>query len=558
MKDFLRKKKKTLNSESSLNVKDICAFWDIPLREAQLLGKCSSYEEAGKKLLMSGTISEENYLRKISTLYNIPFVLLNEDQLKSPPELNIDPQIMRAKKFVIFGEENGALQLAVADPTDFYSVEYVFRKTNKKVKLFISTEERIESALNRLYGKEQTEQEYTSSNELDNVEALIDMASEAPIIRLVNMLISRAVENNASDIHIEPFENEVKVRYRIDGVLREVESLSKHILPAVVSRVKIMARLDIANRRVPQDGRIKTKVGGREIDIRVATLPTIYGEQVVMRLLDKEKEEWDVHKIGFSEKDKQKFLNLISVSHGIILVTGPTGSGKTTTLYSALKILNRPEVKIITIEDPVEYVIPGIVQIQVNPQAGLTFASGLRSIVRQDPDIIMVGEIRDKETADIAIHAALTGHLVLSTLHTNDAASAATRLIDMGVENFLVASSLIGIVAQRLVRTICPKCKDKIEIPTEVSKKFGLNGIVYKGKGCSFCKGSGYFGRTAIYEILIVDEEIRKAILSSADSETIKKIAKNQGMKTLIENGIEKVKEGITTLEEVMRVAHRV
>ncbi len=554
---IFKRKKTQKETPSPLDIQQICNFWGIPVEEAKPLGKCYSLEEAGKKLLMTGAISEETYLAGISNLHGIPYALLEEEEI-SPVSLQIDPYILRSKKFVPFRETDGEIHVATANPRDLYALEYLYRVTGKKLSLFVSTEERVESAINKLFGKQKQETDTDLEIDDSNIETLIDLASEAPVIRLVNMIISRAVENNASDIHIEPFEKEVKVRYRIDGVLREVDSLPKKLLPAVTSRIKIMARLDIANRRTPQDGRTKIKVGGREVDIRVATLPTIYGEQVVMRLLDKEKSEWDVDRIGLSPEEKDLFLNLISASHGMILVTGPTGSGKTTTLYSALKVLNKEEVKIITIEDPVEYVIPGIIQIQVNPQAGLTFASGLRSIVRQDPDIIMVGEIRDKETADIAIHAALTGHLVLSTLHTNDAPSAITRLTDMGIDSFLVASSVIGIVAQRLVRVICPNCREEVTLPEDVKKRFNFSGPAFRGKGCEICKYSGYTGRTAIYEILIVDDDIRKAVTSSADSESIKKIAVSKGMKTLMESGLEKVRKGITTLEEVMRVAYRV
>ena len=554
---LFKRKKAEKETIAPLDVQQICSFWKIPAEEVKPLGKCYSLEEAGKKLLMTGAISEESYLSGISKLYEMPYTLLEDGDI-SPISLEVDTYILRSKKFVPFRETDEEVHVATANPQDLYALEYLYRITKKKLVLFVSTEERVESAINKLFGKQK--QETDSDLEIDdsNIETLIDLASEAPVIRLVNMIISRAVESNASDIHIEPFEKEVKVRYRIDGVLREVDTLPKKLLPAVTSRIKIMARLDIANRRTPQDGRTKIKVGGREVDIRVATLPTIYGEQVVMRLLDKEKSEWDVDKIGLSPEEKELFLNLISASHGMILVTGPTGSGKTTTLYSALKVLNKEEVKIITIEDPVEYIIPGIIQIQVNPQAGLTFASGLRSIVRQDPDIIMVGEIRDKETADIAIHAALTGHLVLSTLHTNDAPSAITRLIDMGIDSFLVASSVIGIVAQRLVRVICPNCREEVILPEDVKKRFNFSGPAFKGRGCDMCKYSGYTGRTAIYEILVVDDDIRKAVTSSADSESIKKIAVSKGMKTLMESGLEKVRRGITTLEEVMRVAYRV
>ena len=556
LKGIFARKERSSEESPGLSVKEIADFWEVTEREASVVGACTSLEEAGRKLLVSGTISEDTFLAKLSEMYGIPYTLLEDGDISATAMPELDPYIMRSKKFVPFAERNGDILVALANPADLYALEYVFRKTGRRVIPYLSTEERIESAINKLYGKHEEELNVEVGEE--DVEALIDLASEAPVIRLVNMIISRAAESGASDIHIEPFEDKVRVRYRVDGVLREVDTLPRQLLPAVVSRIKIMSRLDIANRRTPQDGRIKTKVAGRELDIRVATLPTIYGEQVVMRLLDKEKEDWDIDKIGLSDEDKKVFLDLISASHGMILVTGPTGSGKTTTLYSALKKLNRPGVKIITIEDPVEYVLPGVVQIQVNPQAGLTFSTGLRSIVRQDPDIIMVGEIRDRETADIAIHAALTGHLVLSTLHTNDAASAPTRLIDMGMEDFLVASALIGVVAQRLVRVICPNCREETEVPEDLAERFGIEGKVFRGRGCDSCRGTGYAGRTAIYEILVVDDEIRRAITSNADSETIKAIARKKGMKTLVESGLEKVKRGITTLEEVLRVAYKV
>ena len=549
-----KKKSVTPAGKSLIPPEKIASFWEIPERNAKALGECISLEDAGRKLLVSGAISEEHFLKKLSELYHLPYTLLEEDEIEPVSSITIDPKFLRERNIVPFKETDGEIYVATSNPLKLYSIERLSTATDKELVLYLSTEERIISAINRLYGEED---HGTLTVNDDDIETLIDLASEAPVVRLVNMIISRAVESKASDIHIEPFENEVRVRYRIDGVLKEADRLPKHLLPAVTSRIKIMARLDIANRRTPQDGRIKTKVSGREVDIRVATLPTIYGEQVVMRLLDKENEDWDIDKIGMDEKDKEIFLELISSSHGMILVTGPTGSGKTTTLYASLKILNKPQVKIITIEDPVEYVIPGVNQIQVNPQAGLTFASGLRSIVRQDPDIILVGEIRDKETADIAIHAALTGHLVLSTLHTNDAPSAITRLVDMGIENFLVASALIGVVAQRLVRKICPYCKEAINYPDTLLKRFKIEGPLYRGRGCQQCKGTGYLGRTAIYEILKIDDDIRRSILASEDSGSIKAIAVSKGMKTLVESGIEKARKGITTLEEVMRVAHR-
>ena len=541
--------------KESLSVEEICSFWEVSPKDVKFNG-VSSLEEAGAKLLMLGVIPEGLYLKKMEELSGLPSTQLAEKEVREAPVLEIPVSKMRARRFFPFRELEDELWVAVADPRDLYVAEFLRRHTGKRVRLFVSTEARIEEAIKRVYGQEEQPDAGTADIDEENIEALLDLASEAPVIKLVNNIISRAVEEHASDIHIEPMEDEVRVRYRVDGVLSTVDTIPKRLLPAVVSRVKIMARLDITERRLPQDGRIKTKVGGRDVDIRVATLPTIYGEQVVMRILDQSSVDWSIDKLGLEEDVKRKFLRIISSSHGMILVTGPTGSGKTTTLYSVLKILNREQVKIITIEDPVEYVIPGVMQIQVNPQIGLTFASGLRSIVRQDPDIVMVGEIRDAETADIAIHAALTGHLVLSTLHTNDAASAATRLIDMGMESFLVASSVIGVMAQRLVRVICPYCKREVDVPEEVREQFGLDGPVYRGEGCEHCKGTGFVGRTGIYELLVVDDEIRSLITKKVDSETIKRAAVAKGMRTLLEDGLLKVRKGITTLEEVLRVSY--
>ena len=541
--------------EESLSVEEICSFWEVSPKDVKFNG-VSSLEEAGAKLLMLGVIPEGLYLKKMEELSGLPSTQLAEKEVREAPVLEIPVSKMRARRFFPFKELEDELWVAVADPRDLYVAEFLRRHTGKRVRLFVSTEARIEEAIKRVYGQEEQPDAGAVDVDEENIEALLDLASEAPVIKLVNNIISRAVEEHASDIHIEPMEDEVRVRYRVDGVLSTVDTIPKRLLPAVVSRVKIMARLDITERRLPQDGRIKTKVGGRDVDIRVATLPTIYGEQVVMRILDQSSVDWSIDKLGLEEDVKRKFLRIISSSHGMILVTGPTGSGKTTTLYSVLKILNREQVKIITIEDPVEYVIPGVMQIQVNPQIGLTFASGLRSIVRQDPDIVMVGEIRDAETADIAIHAALTGHLVLSTLHTNDAASAATRLIDMGMESFLVASSVIGVMAQRLVRVICPYCKREVDVPEEVREQFGLDGPVYRGEGCEHCKGTGFVGRTGIYELLVVDDEIRSLITKKVDSETIKRAAVAKGMRTLLEDGLLKVRKGITTLEEVLRVSY--
>ena len=401
--------------------------------------------------------------------------------------------------------------------------------------------------------------EYVGTEE-ENVDQLRDMASEGPVIRLVNLIITRAIERRASDIHFEPFEDKFQVRYRIDGVLHDVESPPRRLQAAMISRVKIMARLNIAERRLPQDGRIMLRVKGKEIDFRVSTVPTIHGESIVLRILDKSSIVLDLEKLGFREDTLRGFEELIHQPHGIILVTGPTGSGKTTTLYSGLDKINSPEKKIITVEDPVEYQLKGVNQIQVKPAIGLTFANALRSIVRQDPDVILIGEIRDAETAEIAIHSALTGHLVLSTLHTNDAPSAITRLLNMGMEDYLLSSTVIGILAQRLVRLACPECQvpytpdpailHEMRIHQEDLKHLRINDV----KGCDRCGRTGYWGRTGIYEFLKVNDEIQKMILGKKDSNIIKEAARREGMRTLREDGWLKVQEGWTTVSEVLRV----
>ena len=397
----------------------------------------------------------------------------------------------------------------------------------------------------------------------DDVEHLRDLASEAPVIRLVNLIIQRAVEARASDIHIEPFENRLKVRYRIDGVLQEVEAPPSRSTAAVISRIKIMAKLNIAERRLPQDGRIMIRVQGKELDLRVSTIPTVYGESVVMRLLDRETVVLDFWELGFTDHVLKPFLEVLHMPHGIILVTGPTGSGKTTTLYTGLQKLNAPVRKIITVEDPVEYQLEGINQIQVKHSIGLTFAGALRSIVRQDPDVIMIGEMRDLETARIAIQSALTGHVVLSTVHTNDAAGGITRLLDMGVEDYLMTSTVNGILAQRLVRKICMSCREPYEALPEMVKELNLNKLVkgrkkkitlYHPKGCEECSHTGYRGRMGIFEFLIVSDPIRRLILQHADSTQVFEQAQKEGMRIMYEDGLVKCLEGGTTVEEILRV----
>jgi general secretion pathway protein E len=458
----------------------------------------------------------------------------------------------------------------MANPEDTATIDALRVATASDVIVYAGDNKVLEEYISKFYGQESQNidriiedigekgLEFIKEEEED-IGHLKDLASEAPIIKLVNLFITRAVESRASDIHIEPFEDELKIRYRIDGVLHDIESTPKRLQAAIVSRVKIMSKLNIAERRLPQDGRIRLKVGEKEIDLRVSTIPVLYGESVVMRILRKEGIVIDLDLLGFPPKTLDSFNDLIKKPNGIILVTGPTGSGKTTTLYGALDKINFPDKKIITVEDPVEYQLKGVNQIQVKPQIGLNFANTLRHIVRQDPDIIMIGEIRDLETAEIAIQSALTGHLVFSTLHTNDAPSAITRLLDMGVENFLLSSTIRGILAQRLVRIICPSCKeiDSSIVDDKAELKllgFDSNIALYAGKGCEKCAFTGYYGRAGIFELLLVDDDIRKLILKNADSNQIRELSRQHGMRTLLEDGAEKTKNGITTLSEVLRV----
>ena len=500
---------------------------------------------------------------------DIPY--LNPDDLpKVPFVLNgISSRFVRENRIIPLELKNNVLKVAMADPSDTTAIDALKVATSADVSVYGCDTKALDDYLSKFF-----EQETQNINRIiediggkgieflreeeEDVGHLKDLASEAPIIRLVNMLITRAVESRASDIHIEPFEDELKVRYRIDGVLHDIESTPQRLQAAIVSRIKIMAKLNIAERRLPQDGRIRLKVGASEIDLRVSTIPILHGESVVMRILRKEGIVIDLDVLGFPPRTLAAFEQLIRKPNGIFLVTGPTGSGKTTTLYGALDKINSPDKKIITVEDPVEYQLKGVNQIQVKAQIGLNFANTLRHIVRQDPDIIMIGEIRDLETAEIAIQSALTGHLVFSTLHTNDAPSAITRLLDMGVENFLLSSTVRGILAQRLVRVICPVCKevDSSAADLEELKLFGIDSALtlYNGKGCEHCSFTGYYGRSGIFELLVVDDDIRKLILKNADSNQIRRAAKENGMRTLLEDGAEKIKAGTTTLSEILRV----
>ncbi len=492
---------------------------------------------------------------------------------ENPPALNpFKSHYMKRFRFIPLDDANGRVVVAMADPLDFITREVIERSYDKPLEIFLSAEETISQFVYRWYEAEvdMTSGERTDDMDMsledqlwDSPEHLKDMASEAPVIRLVNHLIAKALEVGASDIHIEPRKLHVQVRYRVDGVLIDQNAIAIKLKAAINSRVKLMAKMDIAEMRLPQDGRIKFKTGREEIDIRASSLPTHFGESLVLRLLHKENVELDMDTLGFPESIRDKFRSTITLPYGMILVTGPTGSGKTTTLYSALNTINSPDKKIVTVEDPVEYQMDGVNQVQVQPNIGLTFAHSLRTFLRQDPDVMLIGEIRDLETAEIAIQAALTGHVVFSTLHTNDAAGAITRLEDMGVERFLIASSVVAVLAQRLVRRVCPQCKQTFHLDDEQRRLLAreldlppdeIASTYARGMGCKECAGSGYRGRLGIYEFLQVDETIQREIVRGSDRNDIFRAAMQNGMISLRMDGMDKVKNGITTYEEVLRV----
>ena len=485
------------------------------------------------------------------------------------PDL-LSARFLKEAHVIPLGEDEGAIRLAMANPLDAFSRQAVEIAARRPVRPAVALPADIERAFERLYGSGGTAisqlvdgmGEAETGERDEDEERLKDQASEAPVIRLVNLLISRAVEARASDIHIEPYENTLRVRYRIDGVLHEVETPPVKLRSAIVSRVKIMAKLNIAERRLPQDGRVKLAVRGKEVDFRVSTLPTMHGESVVLRILDKGSAKFEFSVLGFEEDTLSTYLEVLERPNGILLVTGPTGSGKTTTLYTSLLRLNTTDKKILTVEDPIEYQLDGVNQIQVKPKIGLTFANVLRSILRQDPDIIMIGEIRDLETAQIAAQSALTGHLVLSTLHTNSAAGTVTRLLDMGLEDYLLASTVNGITAQRLVRRLCPHCRTAEPATHELIEELRLERFAARGRpilryrptGCELCNATGYHGRSAIAEMLVIDEDIRRMTLRKADARDIQRQAVEGGMRTLYDDGMRKALAGVTSIEEVLRV----
>jgi general secretion pathway protein E len=527
-------------------------------------------ETAGSLLALLarlGLVSERDHAEACSTVLGLPLVGAKDVPELPPDGVALTAKFMRQFHVVPVADAADHVTVLVADPQDPYACDAVRLATGKDVRVSVALRSEIDDLIERWHGQGRSAMgaivetaDGDGSADLDDVEHLRDLASEAPVIRLVNLVIQRAVELRASDIHIEPFENRLKVRYRIDGVLEEGESPPQNLTAAVISRVKIMAKLNIAERRLPQDGRIMLRVQGKELDLRVSTMPTAHGESVVMRLLDRETVVFDFHKLGFTDEFLPQFRRVLEQPHGILLVTGPTGSGKTTTLYTALSKLNTPDVKIITVEDPVEYQIEGINQIQAKPQIGLDFAHALRSIVRQDPDIIMIGEMRDLETARIAIQSALTGHLVLSTLHTNNAAGGITRMLDMGVEDYLLTSTINGILAQRLVRRLEPTHAERYVASPEEVEKFGLRRHQPEGDihlyrpRPSELSPTGYLGRTTIMEFLVMDDALRRAVMRHAGMGELEQLARDAGMRTMYEDGIVKALAGQTTIEEVLRV----
>jgi len=523
-------------------------------------------ETLEKVLISSGLVSEERILTLLGSYLGIPYLSLSNYEIDLQVVTKVPAKFVYGHKLFPLQKKDNVLTIAVRDPLDVGVLEDLRLLLGCRIETVLAKEEDIMKAIRKYYGiGAETVEKMIQSSEIDlerlekrDNNDLEEIAAAPSIIKFVNQLILEAFEDRATDIHIEPFEESLRIRYRIDGFLHKIPlpSTIKQFQLAIISRIKIMADLNIAEKRLPQDGRINLKAGDKEIDLRVATIPTLFGESVDIRILPKGEILLDLKELGFSSQTLEGFLSLIKRPHGIILVTGPTGSGKTTTLYAALNRINSTERNIITIEDPVEYQLEGINQIQVKPKIGLTFAKGLRSILRQDPDVILVGEIRDLETAEIAIRSALTGHLVFSTLHTNNAAGAVTRLIDMGIEPYLVASAVEGIIAQRLVRVICPDCKVSSTTEVKALKEIGLSGdeILYRGNGCDRCKFTGYRGRTGIYELLMVTEEMKRLILERTLTSAIEENARRLGMRTLREAGGEKILKGITTLEEIIRV----
>jgi type IV pilus assembly protein PilB len=537
--------------------------------DAALAEQTRSGKPLGRLLIESGTISEAELVRTLASQVGLEFVDLNDRAVDGSVASVVSESLARRYQAIPIGWEDGRLVVAMADPSNVFAVDDIRAIAGADVRTVVATASQINETIERFYRMDTdvdavvqaaTEDADDDATDLANVSELVE---DAPIVKFVNLLVTQAVNDRASDIHVEPAEHDLRIRFRIDGVLHEVMRSPRSIQAGVISRLKVMADINIAERRIPQDGRISMKVGGRGIDLRVATLPTVYGEKVVMRILDKGQAVLRLEELGFLRETEDRFSSACHKPYGTILATGPTGSGKSTTLYAAINTLNKPDRNIITVEDPVEYRMTGINQVQINPKAGLTFASALRSILRSDPDIVLVGEIRDRETAVIAVEAALTGHLVLSTLHTNDAASTPLRLVEMGVEPFLVTSALDCVVAQRLARRLCDKCKESYQ-PTEAELMevgWPMQDIdqsewptLYRAVGCTACGRTGYKGRFALHEVMLLSEEIERLIIERRSTEDLQKTAVMQGMLTLKSDGLRKVGMGLTSLEEIFRV----
>lgn len=522
-----------------------------------------SNEKIGEILVNKGYVSKNDIIEVLEFQLGIPHVDLNKYIIKPEVVLQIPENIARRYDLIAIELKGNLLIVAMADPLNIFAIDDIKLYTNYEIQPVISDKDSIRSNMDKYYRKETAEkvlEEFAKSYEHKDINNLEDEelieVSTAPVVKLVNSIIEQAVDMRASDIHIEPWDEEIRIRFRIDGDLQDIMRLSINSLSALVTRIKIIGKMDIAEKRIPQDGRVETKVNNKEIDMRISSIPTVYGEKIVLRLLDRSNFMFTKSELGFKDENLRLFNKILEQPYGMVLVTGPTGSGKTTTLYAVLKELNKVEKNIITIEDPVEYKLEGINQVQINPRAGLTFANGLRSILRQDPDIIMVGEIRDSETAKIAIRAAITGHLVLSTLHTNDSPSSIVRLIDMGVEPYLVSSAVIGVVSQRLIKGLCPNCKVPYEANFSEKSLLGIDKdesiTLYRSRGCNRCN-NGFIGRRAVHEVMVVNEDIRKLINEEASIDILRTSAKNSGMTTLLNNSLELALYGISTLEECLK-----
>ena len=552
--------------------------WNKIITEEQLTEALKYQKNSGENLKLGsilvnkGYVSESTLYKFLSKQYGVELVDLYSMDIPKEVINKIPAQVALKHNIVPVSIESGKIKVATSDPSNIFALDDVRFATGLKVIPVLATEDAIKDAISKYYGSSSdkldsilkdisTTTDVSLVNDTEQETDISDLKSQSskePIVNLANLIISNAVEDKASDIHIEPYENNLRVRYRLDGELQTVMNLNKSVSPALVSRLKIISKLDISEKRLAQDGNIRLNIDNKSIDFRVSTLPTIFGEKVVLRILDKSNVMVNLEELGFEQYDLERYMHALQSPYGMILVSGPTGSGKTTTLYASLNKINKEDVNIMTVEDPVEYNLNGINQVMVKEDIGLTFANVLRAFLRQDPDIIMVGEIRDSETAEIAIRSALTGHLVLSTIHTNDAPSTIMRLEDMGIEKYLIVSSVILILAQRLVRKICPYCKEKVDIPPNALEELGFssedakNVTIYKGRGCSRCNNTGYKGRVAIYEIIPISDQIRNMILKGASLSEIREQAIKEGTSTLRNSGLKKIKEGITTIEEVM------